>query len=170
MAMELSPQAKRLLIEAPRETVAEPVGGSDAELRQEVRILKTAVRTLIQQEAETRTKHNLLLEKCYREFKGIHERHAIKENQITKIGEAFHESNQKVAAVEDGVKTLFEQMVLAKQAVDHSSNEINAKNVQQLEAFTMMREELDRFKFDVQAKAVYVESKFVPPSRRSRST
>ena len=175
MAMELSPQTRRLIIEEPREIVAEPVGGSDAELRQEVRILKTAVRTLVRQEADTRVKHTMLLEKCYRELKGIHERHIHKENQTMKIGGHSLETNQKVTAVEDGVKTLFEQMVRAKQAVDHSSNELNAKNTQQLEAFRMMREELDRFKFDVQAKAIYVESKFVPqpskrPSRRLRTT
>ena len=51
---------------------------------------------------------------------------------------------------------------MAKQALDHSDAQRQAKSIEQLEAFTMMREELDRFKFDVQTKALYVETKFVP--------
>ena len=59
-----------------------------------------------------------------------------------KIGEHFLETNQKVATAEEGVKSLFEQMVLAKQAVDHSNAALNARNTEQLEAFSAMLDAL----------------------------
>jgi hypothetical protein len=135
---------------------------SDPELRHEVRTLKAMVRSLLRQEAETRVKHNMLLEKTYKEFKSVHEKKVVADNQFLQVGEHLTGVSQKMAEMQGGLNTLFEQMGLAKQAFDHSDNLRNAKAVEQLEAFTLMKEDLERFKFDVQAEAHYVETTYVP--------
>ena len=114
MVTEMSPQAMRMRISDPLEVPVEMQNWSDPELRHEVRTLKAMVRSLLGQEAETRVKHNMLLEKTYKEFKSVHERKVVADNQFLQVGEHFTGVSQKMADMQGGLNTLFEQMGLAK--------------------------------------------------------
>ncbi len=145
---ELSPAAKRMKIDEPQIVPVEQVHWSDPELRNEVRVLRAKVASIEQQQQETRGKHNLLLQRCYTSFKGVHERRLETEQGFAEVKGVLVETDR--------------QLGIVRQAIDHGNAERVANLTEQLEAFKMMREELERFKFDVFAKAVYVETTLVP--------
>ena len=102
MAVELSPQAMRVRISDPPDPQIELQQWSEPEFRNEVRALKAQVRVLMVQEAETRNKHNLLLEKSYREFKNIHEQKQVTDNQFLKVAEKLHEVDSSATSCMPG--------------------------------------------------------------------
>jgi len=126
-AVELSPQSKRVRIADPPEPQVELQQWSEPEFRNEVRTLKAQVRALLNQEVETRNKHNLLLEESYNEFKTIHEQKVQVEAQFAMVAQQLHTVDAKCDELHVGAQSLKSDMGLAKQGFDHLTNDRNAK-------------------------------------------
>ena len=91
MATELSPSANRIRIGEPVQYAQEAENWSDPEFRNEGRNLKALMKMVLVQQQETRVKHNLLLESTCADFKAVHERKVMVENQFMRVGEKAHQ-------------------------------------------------------------------------------
>ena len=127
------------------------------------------MKTVLVHQQETRVKHNMLLESTYSEFKDVHERKVMVENQFMKIGERLYNHDQKFNRVEaycgdlsNTTQSLTSDMLLAKQAIDHVDNQAKVRMVEMMESVQMTKAEFEKFTFNVTAKGSYLEDKYVP--------
>ena len=162
MAMELSPNARRIRIEEPMQFPQETENWSDPQFRHEVRTLKAQMRSMMLQQQETRAKHNLLLESTYSELKAVHERKVLVENQFQRVAERCHAHDQKFGQVEAGYASLLADMGLAKQAIDHCNAMGDVRLTELMDGFKVTRSEMERFMTGVTMKGSYLEDTYVP--------